>query len=68
MKNKIRTLLIASMCMAMATTAIPTSFNPLATTTVEAATTEKNGLYHEGSNWIKILPLCYAIKIRSWCF
>ena len=50
MKNKIRTLLIASMCMAMATTAIPTSFNPLATTTVEAST-EKNGLYHEGSNW-----------------
>ena len=50
MKNKIRTLLIASMCMAMATTAIPTNFNPLASTTVEAST-EKNGLYHEGSNW-----------------
>ncbi|MDY6155347.1 MAG: hypothetical protein SPH96_02285, partial [Agathobacter sp.] len=51
MKNKIRTLLIASMCMAATLSSVPASVNPFETTTVEAATTEKNGLYHEGSNW-----------------
>ena len=51
MKNKIRTLLIASMCMAATLSSVPASVNPFETTTVEAATIEKNGLYHEGSNW-----------------
>ena len=51
MKNKIRALVIASICMAATLSSVPTSINPLATTTVEAATTVKNGLYHEGSNW-----------------
>ena len=50
MKNKIKTLLIASMCMAMTVTSVPAAANLFATTTVEAAT-EKNGLYHEGNDW-----------------
>ena len=51
MKNKIRTLLIAFICMAATLSSVPASVNPFETTTVEAATIEKNGLYHEGSNW-----------------
>ena len=51
MKNKIRTLLIAFICMAATLSSVPASVNPFETTTVEAATIEKNGLYHEESNW-----------------
>ena len=50
MKNKIKTLLIASICMAMAVTSMPADFNLFNKTTVEAAT-GKNGLYHEGNDW-----------------
>ena len=50
MKNKIKTLLIASMCMAMAVTSVPVDLNLFNKTTVEAAT-GKNGLYHEGNDW-----------------
>ena len=50
MKNKIKTLLIASMCMAMAVISVPIDLNIFNKTTVEAAT-GKNGLYHEGNDW-----------------
>ncbi len=50
MKNKIKTLLIASICMAMAVTSMPADFNLSATTTVDAAT-GKNGLYNEDDYW-----------------
>lgn len=50
MKNKIRALVIASICMAATLSSVPTYVNPFETTTVEAST-EKNGLYHEGSVW-----------------
>ena len=50
MKNKLKNLLIGTMCMAMAFTAVPAGITPLTTTTVEAAT-EKSGLYHEGNVW-----------------
>ena len=51
MKNKIRALIIASMCMAATLSSVPASVNPFGTTTVEATTTVKNGLYHEGNTW-----------------
>ena len=50
MKNKIKTLLIAAMCMAMAVTSVPVDFNLFNKTTVEAAT-GKNGLYNEDDYW-----------------
>ena len=51
MKNMAKKLFIAAMCLSMSVTTIPAAsgINILKPQTVAAA--EKNGLYHEGSNW-----------------
>lgn len=51
MKNITKKILMATMALTVATTSIPATaaLNPTGTVSVQAA--EKNGLYHEGSDW-----------------